>query len=64
MRIAPSDTRCCAANTRGHRCKDDIWYEEESDTWSSMCEAHTERNEKARHGGAKKVKVFRPKESK
>ncbi len=58
VRIAPSDTRCWATNTRGNRCKKDIWHDEESDTWSSMCEDHSEQNEKARHGEAKKVTVY------
>lgn len=58
MRVAPSDAQCCAVNTKGNRCKKDIWHDGESDTWSTMCEAHSEQNEKARHGDAKKVKVF------
>lgn len=58
MRIAPSDTQCCATNTRGNRCRKEIWYDEDTDTWSSMCVAHSEQNEKARRNEAKKVKVF------
>ncbi len=64
MRIAPSDTQCGGTNQKGNRCKKEIWYDAESDTWSSMCEAHTEQNEKARANKAKKVKIFRSKGSK
>ena len=35
-----------------------VLYDEPADSWSTMCEAHSEQNEKARHGEAKKVKVF------
>lgn len=58
MRIAPSDMQCVAAGPKGARCAKDKCYDEESDTWSSLCEKHTEQNDKARVNEAKKVKLF------
>ncbi len=42
MRIAPADTRCAAENKRAKdgRCKNQIYYDEESDTWMRWCENH------------------------
>jgi hypothetical protein len=58
VRIAPSDMQCVAAGPKGARCAKDKCYDEESDTWSSLCEKHTEQNDKARVNEAKKVKLF------
>lgn len=56
--IAPVDTQCRAANLRGNRCKKEIHFDEEMNTWSQMCEKHHEQTVLARSNEARKVKKF------
>ena len=60
VRVAPSDTRCMAVNkrTKDGRCKKEVWYNEELDSWSVLCEMHQAQNDKARFNEAKIVKLF------
>ncbi len=56
--IPPSDMQCAAANTRGNRHKEEIFWDEDSRTWSSLCEKHHLQNEAARQNKAKKVVLY------
>ncbi len=60
MRIAPSDMQCDAAGPKGARCSKDKCYDENIDTWSSLCEKHSKQNDDARanKNEAKKVELF------
>ena len=56
--IAPSDTQCRAATTKGNRHKEDIFFDEETQTWSQYCETHHNQDAEARFNKAKKVTKF------
>ena len=56
--IPPSDMQCAATNTRGNRHKEDIYWDEELELWSSLCETHTKQNDDARQNKAKKVVLY------
>lgn len=57
--IPPSDMRCAAQGSRkGTRHKEEIFWDEDLELWSSLCEKHTKQNNKARLNKAKKVVLF------
>ncbi len=56
--IPPSDMQCAAVNTRGNRHKEDIYWDEDLQVWSSLCEKHTKQNNDARQNKAKKVALY------
>ena len=56
--IAPSDTQCRAATKTGTRHKEEIFFDEEMNTFSQFCEDHHMQNEAARMNKADKVKKF------
>ncbi len=58
--IPPSDMQCAAQGSRkGTRHKEDIYWDEELELWSSLCEKHTNQNDEARLNKAKKVVLFK-----
>ncbi len=59
--IAPNDTQCRAATAKGTRHKEDIFFDEEMNTWSQFCAKHHEQTELARANKASKVVKFVPK---
>ena len=56
--VPPVDMQCAAANAKGNRHKEEIFWDEELRVWSSLCEKHHKQNEKARHNKAKKVTLY------
>ncbi len=56
--IAPDDIQCRAATAKGLRHKEDIFFDEEMNTFSQYCEKHHEQDELARINEAKKVTKF------
>ena len=56
--IPPVDMQCAAANTKGNRHKEEIYWDEDLRLWSSLCEKHTKQNDRARLNKDKAKKVL------
>ncbi len=56
--IAPNDIQCRAATKTGTRHKDDIFFDEEMNTFSQYCEKHHVQDALARDNKAKKVTKY------